>query len=116
VTHPDAIAATLAAQRPSLASAALGRRGRHKEGTPADLAADRRLLRRLRARTQEKSTAAPDRRRARRAGAAECDHVGLYAATPYRSRHDVQPSRDRRIGRARHIGRWSLLATRPYCR
>ncbi|MDX2546841.1 alpha/beta hydrolase [Streptomyces sp. WI04-05B] len=51
MTHPTAIAATLVAQRPSLtmrlASAALGRRGRHKEGTPADLDADRRLLRRL---------------------------------------------------------------------
>ena len=51
MTPSDAIAATLVAQRPTLAmrlvSAALGRRGRRKEGAPADLAADRRLLRRL---------------------------------------------------------------------
>ncbi|MEX3100849.1 MULTISPECIES: alpha/beta hydrolase [unclassified Streptomyces] len=48
---PTITPAALAAQRPSLTmrflSAALGRRGRRKEGTPADVAADRRLLRRL---------------------------------------------------------------------
>ncbi|MGQ4388496.1 alpha/beta hydrolase [Streptomyces sp. SAS_270] len=51
MTHPDAIASTLVAQNPSLAmrlvGAVLSRRARRKEGTPADLAADRRLLRRL---------------------------------------------------------------------
>ncbi|MGJ5893807.1 alpha/beta hydrolase [Streptomyces niveiscabiei] len=48
---PTITPAALAAQRPSLTmrflSSALGRRGRRKEGTPADVAADRRLLRRL---------------------------------------------------------------------
>ncbi|MFM9607432.1 alpha/beta hydrolase [Streptomyces niveiscabiei] len=48
---PTTAPAGLAAQRPSLTmrflSSALGRRGRRKEGTPADVAADRRLLRRL---------------------------------------------------------------------
>ncbi len=51
MTDQDATAATLAAQRPSLimrlASAVLGRRGRRKEGTPADLTADRRLADRV---------------------------------------------------------------------
>lgn len=46
----DAPAATLVTRRPSLimrlAAAIFGRRGRRKEGTPADLAADRRLVRR----------------------------------------------------------------------
>ncbi|MEH0468199.1 alpha/beta hydrolase [Streptomyces sp. B21-097] len=51
MTHHDTVASTLVARRPSLTmrlvGAALGRRGRRKEGTRVDLAADRRLLNRL---------------------------------------------------------------------
>lgn len=51
MTDQDAAASTLAAQRPSLimrlVGALLGRRGRRKEGTPADLTADRRLADRV---------------------------------------------------------------------
>ncbi|WP_216586216.1 alpha/beta hydrolase [Streptomyces brasiliscabiei] len=51
MTYPDAVAATLVAECPSLSmrlfGAVLSRRGRRREGTPADVAADRRLLRRL---------------------------------------------------------------------